>query len=84
MRRPEGGHERVELVEIGDLPGASHSEAAFSLIFHGRRRAAVGQATVRFSHRALGAVQLFQVPIGTARAGQDYQVIIDRRWRARS
>jgi hypothetical protein len=79
IQRPHGGRERVELVEIADLPGAPGSEMAFSLIFHGRRRGAVGQDTVTFSHSALGSLQLFQVPVGTAPAGQDYQVIVDRR-----
>jgi hypothetical protein len=79
IRRPQGGHERVELVEIGDLPGVRDSELAFSLVFHGRRRGAVGQGTVTFSHEALGTLELFQVPVGAAQAGQDYQVIVDRR-----
>jgi hypothetical protein len=79
IRRPQGGHERVELVEIGELGGARDSELAFSLGFHGSRRGVLRQGTVTFSHKDLGTLQLFQVPIGTARAGQDYEVIVDRR-----
>jgi hypothetical protein len=81
MRLPQGGRERVELVEIGDIPGAGDGELGFSLIFHGRRRGVVGQGTVRFSHARMGTVELFQVPVGMARAGQDYQVVVDRRRR---
>jgi hypothetical protein len=79
IRRPRGGNVRVELVEIDDLYAAPGSELAFSLIFHGRRRGAVGQGTFEFSHGALGTLRMFLVPILTARAGQDYQVIVDRR-----
>jgi hypothetical protein len=79
MRLPRGGQERVELVEIGDIPGAGDGELGFSLIFHGHRRGVVGQGTVRFSHADIGMLRLFQVPVGAARAGQDYQVIVDRR-----
>jgi hypothetical protein len=46
IRRPQGGHERVELVEIGDLRGARDSELAFSLGFHGCRRGALRQGHV--------------------------------------
>jgi hypothetical protein len=81
LARPQGGYERAELVEIGDLDTAGKSDAAFSLIFHGRRPGALSQGTITFFHDALGALRLFQVPVFTAGRGQDYQVIVDRRRR---
>jgi uncharacterized protein DUF6916 len=79
IERPRGARERVELAEIEDLHGARDSDLAFSLIFRGRRPGAISQGTFPISHRALGTLHLFLVPINTSNAGQDYQVIVDRR-----
>jgi hypothetical protein len=42
---------------------------------------AARSAKATFSRWALGTLHLFQVPIGAAQAGQDYEVIVDRRRR---
>jgi hypothetical protein len=73
-----GGRISARLVEIGDVLGALDDEQSFSLILHGRQARGLPQGTYRIWGAGMGSMDLFVVPIGSRRGGQDYQVIFNR------
>jgi hypothetical protein len=72
---PEDGP-TVELL----LVEAEHKDAGphaprppFSLLFHGPAEPLMPQATYRFAHHALGAMDIFIVPLGRDEHGTTYE-----------
>jgi hypothetical protein len=73
------GPTSLRLTAVEDLPDASGSERAFSLVFHGAHRNDLRQGTYTLAKTGAGRFEMFLVPVGRARSGQDYQAIFDRR-----
>lgn len=73
-----GGLE-VELVSASALRGAApEGRAPFSLIFRGGAgQSSMRQGVVRLEHPALGALELFLVPIGPAGGAMQYEAIFN-------
>jgi hypothetical protein len=67
----------MELTEVSELR-VSRGHEAFSLVFRGPRDMFLPQATYRFNHSALGAIDLFIVPIGQDEHGLYYEAIFNR------
>jgi len=65
----------VELLSVTDL-GSSPRQMQFSLIFVGP--GPVAQGTYRLGHDALGALDLFLVPIGKDESGVRYEAVFNR------
>jgi len=76
IRRPESSPLSVKLVSATQL--RSEVGESFSLIFHAREDAGLGQETVTIEHSSLGTFPLFLVPVGPVRKGQDLQAIVNR------
>ena len=51
---------------------------SFSLIFHGRSGAGLGQQSSRIEHPSLGRFDLFVAAVGRDVKGQDYQAVVNR------
>jgi hypothetical protein len=69
----------LRLSSVRDLPGAAGSERSFSLMFHSAHRGELDQGTYTLSRSGAGRFQMFLVPVGRAKSGQDYQAVFDRR-----
>jgi hypothetical protein len=71
----EGG-DTVELLlveaEAKDA-GPDAPRPAFSLLFHGPAEPPLAQATYRFEHPDLGAMEIFIVPLGREEHGSVYE-----------
>jgi hypothetical protein len=68
---------QIELVlesvtRLGDRRGGREP---FSLIFHGPRQPALAQAIRRLEHPALGALEIFVVPLAPAGDASRYEAI---------
>ncbi|HVR06796.1 MAG TPA: hypothetical protein VMW75_02010 [Thermoanaerobaculia bacterium] len=66
----------LELVEI--TPGGQaprRNRRTFSLVFRGPRRPWLPQGVYRLDHEAMGALELFLVPIGPDPQGPLYQAV---------
>lgn len=64
----------VVLVEVTEgLPGGSRTQ--FSLVFSGGPDTPVPQGVHRLDNDALGALEIFLVPIGPGPEGQQYQAV---------
>jgi hypothetical protein len=61
-----GGFE-AELVEVTELPRESGGRAPFSLVFRGGPEPPLPQRIYRVEHDALGALEIFLVPIAVDR-----------------
>jgi hypothetical protein len=57
----------AELVEVHELAGEPGGRVPFSLVFEGGPRAPIPQRIHRVEHEALGALDLFLVPVGPGR-----------------
>jgi hypothetical protein len=80
MRLAGGATLDLELVEVRDLgrrvtPGGELSN--YGLTFLARTPAALPQAIYRLEHAALGAMDVFLVPIGSDAAGIRYEAIFN-------
>jgi hypothetical protein len=65
-----------EITSLGSAPSGNESRRApFSLLFHGPLSPILPQRTYRVEHEALGAFDLFLVPLGPDRAGQRYEAV---------
>jgi uncharacterized protein DUF6916 len=74
-----GGSTPLTLTQVSDLtPTLAGADDAFSLAFTGPVSAPLPQGTHTLSHPALGAFDLFVVPVDEPRSDQQYQVIVDR------
>lgn len=70
----------MTLIDVTDLGPASERDAAqrrapFSLVFRGPRTGLLPQRIYRIEHHALGAFDLFLVPIGPDNEGMRYEAI---------
>jgi hypothetical protein len=82
VERPDGGRVELRLRTVGDLATASATglgghECAFSLVFEGPRRPALSQGTYDVWGFGFGALSLFLVPVGQARARQLYEAVFN-------
>ena len=57
----------VELVEVTEIPRGPSSRAPFSLEFRGGPNPPLPQRIYRLEHDALGAIEIFLVPIASDR-----------------
>jgi hypothetical protein len=68
----------LELVEINSArSGPRGNGRPFSLIFRGPRNALLPQAIYRLEHDAMGALDLFLVPIGPDPQGLCYEAVFN-------
>lgn len=67
----------LELVRVKDV-GSSELQKQFSLQFLGPLDAPVVQGIYKVDHEALGALDLFLVPIGRDEKGVQYEAIFNR------
>jgi hypothetical protein len=65
---------KLTLVEVEEL-GQSLSRQAFSLRFLGPAQPVLPQATYRLDHPALGALEIFLVPLGPKSGGMRYEAV---------
>jgi uncharacterized protein DUF6916 len=78
-RRPQ-----LTLVSIADLPSADRTgmegnDLCFSALFTGGKSdAALSQSTYELTHRALGTVSVFLVPVGQPGASVRYEAVFNR------
>lgn len=73
----EGGA-KVELIlaEAAEVDAGPHAPApSFSLLFHGPADPFMPQATYRFEHESLEAMEIFIVPLGRDEHGTVYQAV---------
>lgn len=75
----EGGSQSIdmELTEVSELR-VSRGNESFSLVFRGPGDMFIPQETYRFNHSALGAIDLFIVPIGQDKRGLYYEASFNR------
>jgi Domain of unknown function (DUF6916) len=67
----------LELIEVGELRSTPGSES-FSIVFRGPADAFLPQAIYQFHHDAIGAFELFVVPIGKDTDGFYYEAVFNR------
>ena len=72
-----GGKIALDLIEVSELRVSRHNEV-FALVFRGPGEIFLLQASYRFEHPALGAVDLFIVPIGQDAQGLYYEALFNR------
>jgi hypothetical protein len=65
----------VEAVALDDSAAPEGRRAPFSIVFRGPRDPVLPQRTYRVEHEAIGAFDLFLVPIGPDREGMRYQAV---------
>jgi hypothetical protein len=65
----------VELIEVSEGAGAGLSRSPFSLVFRGGPSPPLPQRIYRVEHEALGALDIFLVPIGPDEVGQRYEAV---------
>ena len=63
----EGQAFDVELVEVTEIPREPGGRAPFSLVFEGGPNPPLPQRIYRVEHEALGAIEIFLVPIASDR-----------------
>jgi hypothetical protein len=76
IHRPNNGSLGVKLISATRL--RSEVGESFSLIFRGHGNAKLGQETYTIEHGKLGQFPMFVVPVGPARKGQDFEVVVNR------
>ena len=64
-----------EVTPHGTAPEDAPRRAPFSLLFHGPPSPVLPQRIYRLEHAALGAFDLFLVPLGPDRAGMRYEAV---------
>jgi hypothetical protein len=65
----------IEATALGPARGGASARAPFSLVFRGPRAPALPQRIHRLEHDALGALEIFIVPIGPDEHGLRYEAI---------
>jgi hypothetical protein len=73
--RAPGQELELELIEVKRLGESGRAGGAFSLLFKGKAGPYVPQAIYAVEHPALGAIDLFIVPIGPVAGGNGYEII---------
>jgi hypothetical protein len=64
-----------EVTPLGTAPGDGSRRAPFSLLFHGPPAPVLPQRIYRLEHVAIGAFDLFLVPLGPDQVGMRYQAV---------
>lgn len=80
LRRPDGGTQNLTLVEVRDLgrrPTAGGELSNYSLTFLAPAPDVLPQAIYPLEHAALGAMDVFLVPIGRSAEGVRYEAIFN-------
>lgn len=67
----------IELTSVDDV-GSSPRQIQFSLLFLAPDNAPLFQGTYKLEHDALGALDIFLVPVGKDARGVEYQAIFNR------
>jgi hypothetical protein len=67
--------ELVEVETVGERPFESSGRVPFSLVFRGPLEPVLPQRIYRFENEALGAFELFVVPIGRGEDGVLYEAV---------
>lgn len=70
---PDAGLVLIDATELAAPPGPGR--APFSIVFRGPPGAVLPQATYGLRHGALGAFELFLVPIGADAEGVRYEAV---------
>jgi hypothetical protein len=70
-----GGELELKLVEVRRLGQALRNGGAFSLLFLSAAGPFLPQAIYPFTHPALGALELFLVPLGPKDGGNSYEAV---------
>jgi hypothetical protein len=65
----------TEATALGTGADVAGLRAPFSIVFLGPREQALPQGTYRVEHAAIGAFELFLVPIGPDEAGMRYEAV---------
>jgi hypothetical protein len=65
----------IEATALGEGAPAAGRRAPFSIVFRGPRDPVLPQQIYRMEHAALGAFDLFLVPIGPDREGMRYEAV---------
>jgi hypothetical protein len=69
------GELELTLAEVKRLGTALREGGAFSLLFVAKTGPALPQAIYRLTHPALGALDIFLVPIGPVAGGAGYEAV---------
>lgn len=69
------GRLQMELVAVSRAGPGPRPGGAFSLVFRGPREPVLPQRIYRFEHAALGALEIFIVPIGPDEQGMRYEAV---------
>jgi hypothetical protein len=80
MRLPDGSTDELQLVEVDDLGHRDTPVGALSnyvLRFLARTQAVRPQAIYRLEHPALGAMDVFLVPVGRGAEGVRYEAVFN-------
>jgi hypothetical protein len=80
VRLPGGAAQDLELVEVRDLGRRKTADgdlSNYALTFLARTAPALPQATYRLEHVAMGAMDVFLVPIGRGAEGIRYEAIFN-------
>ena len=80
LLRIAGGAEPIslELVEVtASSRGAQRGGRPFSLVFRGPRSPSLPQAQYRLEHDAMGAIDIFLVPIALDPQGLSYEAVFN-------
>ena len=77
VERQDAGAVTLDLVEASEVRSASSTET-FSIVFRGPTGAFLPQAIYQFHHDAIGAFELFIVPIRRDDQGFYYEAVFNR------
>jgi hypothetical protein len=80
LRGPDGATHELVLREASPhphLPPAPGRRRGFSVVFRSASPAHLPQATYRLDHDALGALDVFLVPIGPLDGGMGYEAVFN-------
>jgi hypothetical protein len=66
----------IEATALGEGAPAEGRRAPFSIVFRGPRDSVLPQRTYPVEHAAIGAFELFLVPIGPDQEGMWYEAVI--------
>jgi hypothetical protein len=65
----------IEAIALGDGAPAEERRAPFSIVFRGAREPVLPQKIYQVEHVAIGAFELFLVPIGPDQEGMRYEAV---------
>jgi hypothetical protein len=77
FRLPDAGAAGLTLIDVSAVQSSPRQET-FSLIFRGAGDRGLPQGTWRLDHAALGALDIFLVPVGRDERGWYYEAVFNR------